>query len=131
MESEKFLFSLIGLDEESLKEIILNAKKQFNKSSSGLIFSLFIHGKVYSALGNGEIITLEVVEKKKNVFYSQYSKEIHSDDKKVLYETGELIFAERNNNLYIVAVQMFSKEPLLNKIESADVNNWLFSLKFL
>ncbi|NJN28599.1 MAG: hypothetical protein HC819_22785 [Cyclobacteriaceae bacterium] len=128
--SDKMLLDLLDLDSISVNEIITNVKNQYNESSSGLIFSLFIHTIVYNSLLSGDLVELQKVQKKSNVFYSKYRKE-YKNEEQTVYQTGELFFAEKNDNIYMVSIKILEEQPLISMEQAADVNAWLHSLKFL
>lgn len=128
--SDQMLLDFIDLDSISVNEIITNVKNQYNESSSGLIFSLFIHTIVYNSILSGDLVELQNVQKKSNVFYSKYRKE-YKNEIQTIYQTGELFFAEENENIYMVSIKIIEEQPLISMEQAADVNAWLNSLKFL
>lgn len=128
--SDQMLLDLLDADSTSVNEIIANVKNQYNESSSGLIFSLFINIIVYNSILSGDLVELQNVQKKSNVFYSKYRKEYKNSDQ-TLFQTGELFFAEKNNNIYMVSIKIIEEQPLISVEQAADVNAWLYSLKFL
>lgn len=128
--SDQMLLDVLGLDSTGVNDVVTNVNKQFDKSSSGLIFSLFIHSIVYNSIFSGDIVELQNIQKKSEVFYSKYQKEYNLNGQ-TLYQTGELFFAEKNDNIYMVSIKIMEEQPLIRMETAADINSWLYSLKFL
>lgn len=85
---------------------------------------------VYGSLMEGNILELESVQKESEVFYAKYSREFDYQPRKI-FETGEVFFADKNNNIYIVLIKIFDEQPLIKEELSSEINKWLFSLKFI
>ncbi|SDY13014.1 hypothetical protein SAMN05444411_1332 [Lutibacter oricola] len=130
VKKDKALLKSYEIDSVIVNQVIGTAKKQYEKNSSGLIFSVIINGIVYNSLLSGELIELQNIQKKSEVFYTKYNKEYLLENDKA-FETGEIFFAEKNDNIYIVLIKIFDKEPLIQMEKAADINKWLFSLKFI
>ncbi|TXD54057.1 MULTISPECIES: hypothetical protein [unclassified Polaribacter] len=127
---EKTLLKQLDIDSTIVNQVIKTAKKQFNQNSSSLIFNLILNGMVYGSLTNGNILELESIQKKSEVFYTKYTREYENKPNKI-FETGEIFFADKDNHIYIVLIKVFDKQPIIKTELAADINKWLFSLKFL
>lgn len=128
--SDKKLLKVIDIDTTLVNQVIKGAKIQYDKSSSGLIFSLYVNGMIYSSLLSGDLIELENIQKKSDVFYTKYMRTYNYKDDRV-FENGELFFAEKNNNIYLVLIKAYDKQPIISVEKASDINQWLYSLKFL
>lgn len=128
--NEKELLNSLDIDSTMVNHVIKTAEKQFNKNSSSLIFNLILNGMVYGSLSSGNTLELQSVQKKSEVFYTKYTRKYDIEPKKI-FETGEIFFADKDNHIYIVLIKVIDKQPLIKTELAADINNWLFSLKFL
>lgn len=128
--NEKELLKSLDIDSTMVNQVIKTAEKQFDENSSGLIFNLILNGMVYGSLSSGNTLELQSVQKKSEVFYTKYTREYENEPEK-LFETGEIFFADKDNHIYIVLIKVIDKQPLINTELAADINDWLFSLKFL
>jgi len=124
--SDKLLLKSLEIDSTIVNQVIETAEKQYKKNSSGLIFSLFINGMIYNSLLSGDLIELQNIQKKSEVFYTKYNKEYEN-----AFETGEIFFAEKSGNIYMVLIKILDTQPLIPMEKAADINKWLFSLKFI
>jgi len=127
---EKDLLKNVEIDSTMVNQVIKTAEKQFNKDSSGLIFNLILNGMVYSSLSSGNTLELQSVQKKSDVFYTKYTREYDIKPQKI-FETGEIFFADKDNHIYIVLIKVLDKQPLIKTELAADINKWLYVLKFL
>jgi len=127
---EKETLNQLNLDSTIVNQVIETTKKQYLVNSSGLLFSLFINGVIYNSLLSGDLIELQSVQQKSDVFYTKYSKEQNLLGNRV-FETGEIFFAERNNHIYFVLIKSFDMQPIIQMEKATDINKWLYSLKFI
>lgn len=127
---ERELLKSFDIDTKMFDEVVKTAERQFNKNSSSLIFNLILNGMVYGSLSNGNTLELQSVQKKSEIFYTKYTLDYDVESNKI-FETGEIFFAEKDNYIYVVLVKVIDKQPLIKTELAADINNWLFSLKFL
>lgn len=128
--NEKELLKSLDIDSTMVNQVIKTAEKQFDKNSSSLIFNLILNGMVYGSLSSGNTLELQSVQKKSEVFYTKYTREYDVEPEKI-FETGEIFFADKDNHIYVVLIKVIDKQPLIKTELAADINNWLFSLKFL
>lgn len=127
---EKQLLKSLDIDSTMVNQVIKTAEKQFNQNSSSLIFNLILNGMVYNSLSSGNTLELQSVQKKSEVFYTKYTRE-YDIEPETIFETGEVFFADKDNHIYIVLIKVIDKQPLIKTELAADINDWLFSLKFL
>lgn len=127
---EKDLLKNLDIDSTMVNQVIKTAQKQFDQDSSGLIFNLILNGMVYGSLSSGNTLELQSVQKKSDVFYTKYTREYDIEPEKI-FETGEIFFADKDNHIYIVLIKVIDKQPLIKTELAADINKWLFALKFL
>lgn len=127
---EKQLLKSLDIDSTMVNQIVKTAEKQFNQNSSSLIFNLILNGMVYNSLSTGNTLELQSVQKKSEVFYTKYTQE-YDVEPVTIFETGEVFFADKDNHIYIVLIKVIDKQPLIKTELAADINDWLFSLKFL